>query len=67
MVDGPLLNAAPSFEPTRSDEVFGSLKVSGPLKTLEEMDASVLAEQGAAMLAIDTNVIVHYLTGDHPQ
>jgi len=43
-VDGVLLKAAPSFKPTRSDEVFGSLKVSGPPKTLEEMDAGVLAE-----------------------
>jgi AbrB family looped-hinge helix DNA binding protein len=43
-VDGVLLKAAPSFEPTRPDEVFGSLKVSGSPKTLEEMDAGVLAE-----------------------
>jgi hypothetical protein len=27
----------------RSDEVFGSLKVSGPPKTLEQMDAGVIA------------------------
>jgi hypothetical protein len=39
-----LLKAAPVFEPTRSDEVFGSLKVSGPPKTLAEMDAGILAE-----------------------
>lgn len=43
-VDGVLLKTAPSFEPTKSDEVFGSLKVSGPPKTIEEMDAGVLAE-----------------------
>ena len=42
--DGVLLKAAPVFEPTRSDEVFGSLKVSGPPKTLAEMDAGILAE-----------------------
>jgi len=42
--DGVLLKAAPSFKSTRSDEVFGSLKGSGPPKTLEEMDAGVLAE-----------------------
>ncbi len=42
--DGVLLTSAPIFEPTRSDEVFGSLKVSGPPRTLEEMDAGVLAE-----------------------
>lgn len=42
--DGVLLKAEPVFEPTRPDEVFGSLKVSGPPKTLEEMDAGVTAE-----------------------
>jgi AbrB family looped-hinge helix DNA binding protein len=42
--DGVLLKAAPSFKPTKSDEVFGSLKVSRPPKTIEEMDAGVLAE-----------------------
>jgi AbrB family looped-hinge helix DNA binding protein len=42
--DGVLLTAAPIFEPTCSEEVFGSLKVAGPAKTLEEMDAGVLAE-----------------------
>ena len=41
---GVLLKAAPIFEPTRPDEVYGSLKVSGPPKTLEEMDAGVVAE-----------------------
>jgi AbrB family looped-hinge helix DNA binding protein len=58
--DGVLLKAAPSFKPTKSDKVFGSLKVSGPPKTLKEMDAGVLAEEGVAMLAIDTNVIVRW-------
>ena len=29
-VDGAWLKAAPSFEPTRSDEVFGLLKVAAP-------------------------------------
>lgn len=42
--NGVLLKAAPIFKRTKSDEVFGSLKVSGPPKTLEEMDAGVLAE-----------------------
>ena len=42
--NGVLLKAAPIFKPTKSDEVFGSLKVSGTPKTLEEMDAGVLAE-----------------------
>jgi YgiT-type zinc finger domain-containing protein len=37
-------NRAPCFGPTQSDDVFGSLKVSGRPKTLEEMDAGVLAE-----------------------
>jgi AbrB family looped-hinge helix DNA binding protein len=42
--EGVLLKAAPIFEPAKPDEVFGSLKVSGSPKTLEEMDAGVLAE-----------------------
>jgi bifunctional DNA-binding transcriptional regulator/antitoxin component of YhaV-PrlF toxin-antitoxin module len=42
--DGVLLRSAPIFKPTRSDDVFGSLKFSGRAKTLEEMDAGVLAE-----------------------
>jgi uncharacterized protein (DUF433 family) len=37
-------SGAPIFKPTRSDEVFDSLKFSGRAKTLEEMDGGVLAE-----------------------
>jgi AbrB family looped-hinge helix DNA binding protein len=42
--EGVLLKPAPVFEASSPDEVFGSLKVSGPPKTLEEMDAGILAE-----------------------
>ncbi|MGO8952174.1 MAG: AbrB/MazE/SpoVT family DNA-binding domain-containing protein [Rhodomicrobium sp.] len=42
--EGVLLKAAPIFDPASADEVFGSLKVSGSPKTLEEMDAGTLAE-----------------------
>ena len=42
--EGVLLKAAAMFEAKRSDEVFGSLKVPGPAKTLEQMDAGVIAE-----------------------
>ena len=42
--DGVLLKDAPAFESKRSDEVFGSLKFPGSPKTLEEMDAGVIAE-----------------------
>ena len=42
--EGVLLKAAAMFEAKRSDEVFGSLKVCGPPKTLEQMDAGVIAE-----------------------
>ena len=42
--EGVLLKAAAMFEAKRSDEVFGSLKVSGPPKTLEQMDAGMIAE-----------------------
>jgi AbrB family looped-hinge helix DNA binding protein len=33
--EGVLLRAAPIFKPTRPDDVFGSLEVAGPPKTLE--------------------------------
>jgi AbrB family looped-hinge helix DNA binding protein len=42
--DGVLLKSAPLFKPTRLEDVCGSLKYSGRAKTLEEMDAGVLAE-----------------------
>jgi AbrB family looped-hinge helix DNA binding protein len=42
--EGVLLKAAPVFEPTRPDKVFGLLKALGPPKTLEEMDAGIAAE-----------------------
>jgi AbrB family looped-hinge helix DNA binding protein len=42
--DGVLLKAAPLFAPTRPDDVFGSLPWHGAPKTLEEMDAGIVAE-----------------------
>ncbi len=42
--DGVLLKPAPVLEETSIDEVFGILNWKGPPKTLEEMDAGVLAE-----------------------
>jgi AbrB family looped-hinge helix DNA binding protein len=42
--EGVSLRAAPIFKLTRSQDVFGSLKVARPPKTLEEMDAGVVAE-----------------------
>jgi AbrB family looped-hinge helix DNA binding protein len=42
--EGVLLKPAPIFDPASPEDVFGSLKVSGPPKTLEEMDAGILAE-----------------------
>jgi AbrB family looped-hinge helix DNA binding protein len=42
--EGVLLKAAPIFESTRPEDVFGSLDAAGPPKTLEEMDAGVMAE-----------------------
>ena len=42
--DGVLLKAAPVFEPTRSDDVYGSLPSTGGPKTLDEMEASIVAE-----------------------
>ncbi len=42
--DGVLLKAAPLFAPTRPEDVYGSLPPRGAPKTLEEMEASILAE-----------------------
>lgn len=42
--DGVLLKPAPAFAPTRPDAVFGMLPSAGAPKSLEEMDAGVLAE-----------------------
>lgn len=41
---GVLLKAAPLFKPTRMEDVFGCAKYKGPAKTIEEMDASIVAE-----------------------
>ncbi len=42
--EGVLFKRAPAFAETRSQDVFGSLPRRGTPKTLEEMDAGVLAE-----------------------
>jgi len=42
--EGVLLKPAPTFAKTRPEDVFGVLAHRGKPKTLEEMDASVLAE-----------------------
>lgn len=42
--DGVLLKQAPLFPPTRVEDVSGMLKYRGAPKTIEEMDAGVLAE-----------------------
>jgi AbrB family looped-hinge helix DNA binding protein len=42
--DGVVLKAAPVFKLTRPEQVFGSLKTTGPPKTLQEMDAGIAAE-----------------------
>ncbi|WP_292866698.1 AbrB family transcriptional regulator [Mesorhizobium sp.] len=41
---GVLLRPAPAFTPTRPEDVLGLLPHGGEPKTLEEMDAGVLAE-----------------------
>lgn len=42
--EGVLLKPAPAFAETQHEDVFASLPYSGKPKTLEEMDAGVLAE-----------------------
>ena len=42
--DGVLLRQAPAFSQTRPEDVFGMLPFSGEPKTLEDMEAGVMAE-----------------------
>lgn len=42
--EGVLLRAAPNFAVTEPADVFASLAYSGKPKSLEEMDAGVIAE-----------------------
>ena len=42
--EGVLLKAAPLFPPTRHEDVYGSVKYSGPPVSLEDMDAAITAE-----------------------
>jgi AbrB family looped-hinge helix DNA binding protein len=42
--EGVLLKPTPSFAATRPDEVYASLPFKGKPKTVEEMNAGVLAE-----------------------
>ncbi len=65
--DGVLLKAAPVFAPTRPEDVAGMLAYRGPPKTLEEMDAAITAEVERRRARGDANIIVRYLTADHPE
>lgn len=42
--DGVLLKPAPAFPPTRPENVFGMLPFAATPKSLEDMEAGVLAE-----------------------
>ena len=42
--EGVLLKAAPMFPPSRPEDVFGMLNYKGKPKTIEEMDAAIVAE-----------------------
>ncbi|MDQ0469928.1 AbrB/MazE/SpoVT family DNA-binding domain-containing protein [Labrys wisconsinensis] len=44
MPEGVLLRRAPAFDATRPEDVFASLPWTGEPKTIEEMEAGVLAE-----------------------
>ena len=43
-VDGVLLRSAPIFTATSVDAMFGSLGFGGEPKSIEEMDAAIVAE-----------------------
>jgi AbrB family looped-hinge helix DNA binding protein len=42
--DGVLVKAEPAFAPTTIDAVFGSLRLKGRARSIEDMDAAVTAE-----------------------
>ena len=42
--EGVLLKAEPIFAPTVIDTVFGALEYEGPARSVEDMDAAILAE-----------------------
>lgn len=42
--EGVLLKVAPAFEPTRHEDVFGSLAYRGPSRTQADMEAGVARE-----------------------
>jgi AbrB family looped-hinge helix DNA binding protein len=42
--DGVLLRAAPTFDPSVVDDVFGCLRREGRALTIEEMDAAIAEE-----------------------
>ncbi len=42
--DGVLLKSAPYFAPTKLEDVAGMLKYDGPPKSIEDMDAAIVAE-----------------------
>lgn len=42
--EGVLLKPLPAFAETRPEEVFGCLAWHGPVKSLADMDAGILAE-----------------------
>jgi AbrB family looped-hinge helix DNA binding protein len=42
--DGVLLRPVKTGQPTRLEDVVGSLRVKGPARTIDEMDAAIDAE-----------------------
>jgi AbrB family looped-hinge helix DNA binding protein len=42
--DGVLLRPLKSTAHSRLEDVFGCLRVTGPVRTIEEMDAAIVAE-----------------------
>ena len=64
--DGILLRPSGRFPATRLEDGAGCLGYKGKAKTLAEMDAAIRREV-APMTAVDTNVLVRLLKGDHPR
>ena len=65
--DGVLLSAARPFAPTKPEEVFGALSTStaSALSDRGHREGAARRCEAAAMLTIDTNIVIRFLTRDH--
>ena len=64
--EGVLLKPEPAFAETRPEDVFGRLSATARRSPWQRCRPEFWPKPNGAMRAIDTNVVVRYLTGDEP-